>query len=201
MKKSIRTLSLVALSLCVGVLHTPASYAQTHLHSHDPRVDAVVIQRTIPYPQAVNRVPLTSDRLNTTSTRFIDARRGFRPFDTVVAPGSRFGCVHQPGPRYVYGVDDHFGISRPENRPISYALRTPRTGVTQHVNTTRRQLDIPSYAPRVIDLTEQSIAPTAPNNQTTAPSRVRIHRDTSAKPSGSGAVLITSDGRVIQVGN
>ena len=153
----------------------------------------IVIRQTIPDPHAVKRAPLTSDRLSTTSTRLIDARRGFRPYSSVF--GDR--ASHHGYAAY----DDHFGISRPENRPWSYAQRTPRTGVTQFRNNARQSdrvsMTRAQTSPAYTLVLRESAAETQPKPDM----KIRIHTDRSAIPTTTGAVLITADGTVIQVGD
>lgn len=166
---------------------------------------SVVIRRTVPYPRAVDRAPLTSDQLSTTSTRYIDARRGHRPYSTVHNAG--VACGH----RVLIGYDDHFGITRPEYRPRSYSQRTPRTGVTRHTNPSAAQSDETRADPQpaleiiVVVRDERALRNGAePNDQARANEpdmRIRIHNDEPEMPSRSGAVLITADGTVIQVGD
>jgi hypothetical protein len=174
---------------------------QTGDRSRDALGDAgyIVIRRTIPNPRAVERAPLTSDRLSTTSTRYIDARRGHRPYDTVHG----HGVGHAR--RVLVGYDDNFGITRPEDRPYSYSQRAPRTGVTTITNpmkrdsqqTSERASDATPMVVVVRDEREQAERKAADEPDMT----VRIHHDKPEMPSRSGAVLITADGTVIQVGD
>ncbi|MEO0474598.1 MAG: hypothetical protein AAF085_01325 [Planctomycetota bacterium] len=187
----IQTLSAV-LVLAAVLMFTAPAQAQLRDRGFD---EPIVIRQTIPDPQAVRRGPITSDRLSTTSTRLIDARRGFRPYSSVF--GDR--ASHH---RYA-AYDDHFGISRPENRPWSYSQRTPRTSVTQFRNTrasSERSFQTPrrsaSPQPMTIIVREQLRADTTKTNTT-----IRIHKDRSATPTTSGAVLVASDGTVIQIGD
>lgn len=180
----------VALVLALILSFAPVAQAGSRCAEHG---DNIVIRRTIPDPFAVKRSPLTSDRLSTTSTRFIDARRGFRPYSSVY--GDR--ASHH---RYA-AYDDNFGISRPEDRPWSYSQRTPRTSVTQFRNETRssvrpvmsRAQVSPAYS---LVLREQAREATPKPDM-----KIRIHSDQSAIPTTTGAVLITADGTVIQVGD
>jgi len=177
----------LAASLVLAMVLSVAPFA-TADHRHSGEHDTTLIRRTIPDPHAVKRSPLTSDRLSTTSTRYIDARRGFRPYSSV------FGdCpTHQ---RYA-AHDDHFGISRPENRPWSYSQRTARSYVSQFRND-RTEQTTPPAAPRMpLVVREQSR-----EDKPEVDMRIRIHNDRTAVPTTTGAVLITSDGTVIQVGD
>lgn len=178
-----------ATPLIIAMVMAAALFSalEAHPQRYDDRVDAIVIQRTIPYPNAVKRQPLTSDRLSTTSTRYIDARRGFRPFSSV----DRSQSYHTP---FFVGHEDHFGISRPEDRPISYALRKPRTYVTQYRN------DLVNEPHALIQIEPMRALAVPPVIQA-KPTKVRVHRDKDVLPETGGAVLITSDGRVIQIGN
>jgi len=179
-----------ALALAWVLTLSPVAQAGSRCAQQD---ESIVIRRTIPDPYAVKRSPLTSDRLSTASTRWIDARRGFRPYSSVY--GER--ASHHRLPAY----DDHFGISRPENRPWSYSQRTPRSYVSQFRNdvrsdarpVTRTAKTGPGYS---LILREQSREATPKPDM-----KIRIHNDRSAIPTTTGAVLITADGTVIQVGD
>ena len=183
---------LLATVLAMALLLSFDADAQHVNYEYGVNPDKIVVRRTIPDPQAVKRTPLTSDRLSTTSTRLIDARRGFRPYSSVYCGRT----AH----RYV-GYDDHFGISRPENRPWSYSQRTPRTHVSQFRNeadqarrtATRASDPNPAYT---LVLREQPR-----EAKPKVDMKIRIHNDRSAIPTTTGAVLITADGTVIQVGD
>lgn len=182
----------VAIVLAMILSFAPVAQAGSRCATHG---DNIVVRRTIPDPFAVKRSPLTSDRLSTTSTRYIDARRGFRPYSSV------HGCdVRSSRHRYA-AYDDHFGISRPENRPWSYSQRTPRTTVSQFHNDSRSSDGV------VVSHTQTSpayslILPEQTREATPSPDmKIRIHNDRSAIPTTTGAVLITADGTVIQVGD
>ena len=172
---------------------SPDAGAQHVNYEYGVNPDKIVVRRTIPNPQAVKRTPLTSDRLSTTSTRLIDARRGFRPYSSVY-------CGPAAHHRYA-AYDDHFGISRPENRPWSYSQRTPRTHVSQfrneadQVRRTATHSADPSPAYSLV-LREQPR-----EAKPKVDMKIRIHNDRSAIPTTTGAVLITADGTVIQVGD
>lgn len=163
---------------------------------------AIVIRRTVPYPTAVERRPLTSDQLNTSTTRLIDARRGLRPYRSVFH--GRHGGYDTP---LFVGHDDTFGISRAEDRPYGVSQRTPRTFVSRYENPSLQRRDRPSqradrsavrWSPIVIvDKRDAASKPA----EAKRPMRVVIHQDTPLLPSNSGAVLIASDGTVIQVGD
>lgn len=163
-----------------------------HEHASD---GAVIVRQTIPDPRAVDRLPLTSDRLSTTSTRYIDARRGFRPYSSVHSSEG----LHN---RYV-GYDDHFGISRPTDRPLSSSQRTPRTYVQTFQNTSTssaptHRIDNEYQAMRILAIRDQQRdTESEPEPDMT----IRIHNDVSAIPTTSGGVLITADGTVIQIGD
>lgn len=165
---------------------------------------SIVIRRTIPYPQAIEREPLTTDRVNTSSTRYIDARRGLRPYDSVHGQ-----CVGQGHALYV-GYDDHFGITRPEDRPYTYNHRTPATGVTHYTNASAHPSPptaasvAPSAAVPIVVIVrdERQVAGPDVAEQAPAPDMtIRIHKDEPVLPSRSGAVIISADGTVIQVGD
>ncbi|MFN3167154.1 MAG: hypothetical protein ACE37H_08835 [Phycisphaeraceae bacterium] len=198
--------SLAALSL--GVLSFATVPAVAGDRSGEALGDEgyIVIRRTIPNPRAVDRAPLTSERLSTTSTRYIDARRGHRPYDTVHSDRCGFGHAR----RVLVGYDDHFGITRPEDRPYSYSQRTPRTGVTTITNPMHRDSEQASdrhedRRPMVVAIRDeraQADRPPAVRPANNAPDmRVRIHHNEPELPTRSGAVLITADGTVIQVGD
>lgn len=182
-----RLFPLAALALLVGL-----SPGLVHAQVLAGDGQAILIRRTIPYPQAVDRAPLTSDRLSTTSTRYIDARRGLRPYSAVYGTGYRYGCRV---PAYA-GYDDHFGISRAVDRPFSYSQRTLRTGVTRFQNTATTDTSRATVQARAIAGPVQPITRPRPVTD----DRIRIHRDRSTVPTTRGAVLILSDGTVIQVG-
>ena len=182
--------------ILVGVLSV--SFDTVAQHVNDERGyndDRVIIRQTIPDPDAVKRQPLTSDRLSTTSTRLIDARRGFRPYSSVF-------CDRGSHHRYA-AYDDHFGISRPENRPWSYSQRTPRSYVSQfrndHADDEQPGQDSAESAPAVILIVNEQLREDKPEPKVDM--KIRIHDDTSAIPTTTGAVLITADGTVIQVGD
>lgn len=184
-----------AFALAIALSLSSAAFAFHESNGHDDDADNILIRRTIPDPQAVKRTPLTSDRLSTTSTRYIDARRGLRPYSS----GHCDILSHQ---RYA-AYDDHFGISRPENRPWSYSHRTPRTNVTQfrneHAGDNQAQPAGSATAPAAtITANEQ---PREDNPEKQVDMKIRVHDDTSAIPTTTGAVLITADGTVIQVGD
>jgi len=192
--QSFRT-SLLALML-VGILMVAFESTAQHVnrepgYSHEK----IVIRQTIPDPRAVKRAPLTSDRLSTTSTRYIDARRGFRPYSSVFRD-------HASHHRYA-AYDDHFGVSRPENRPWSYAQRTPRSYVSEfrneHADDDSAERDSAAAAPAMTLIVNEQLREETP--ETEVDMKIRIHDDTSAIPTTSGAVLITADGTVIQVGD
>ena len=153
----------------------------------------VLTRRTIPDPYAVKRRPLTSDQFSTTSTRLIDARRGFRPYSSVY--GDR--ASHH---RYA-AYDDHFGLSRSENRPWSYSQRTPRSYVQQFRNdrTDDDDTERGSAAPAINIVVNEQLREDKP--EPVVDMKIRVHNDTSAIPTTTGAVLITADGTVIQVGD
>lgn len=181
----------VALVLALLLSFAPVTQASSRCPEHG---EGIVIRRTIPDPYAVKRSPLTSDRLSTTSTRLIDARRGFRPYSSVY--GDR--ASHHRFATY----DDHFGISRPENRPWSYSQRTPRTSVTQFRNEARQSTSQPSVTRAqtspayTLILREQAVETTPQLKQ-----KIRIHNDKTVIPTTTGAVLIRADGTVIQIGD
>jgi len=161
---------------------------------HEQGVQSVVIRRTIPYPRSVDRGPLTSDRLSTTSTRYIDARRGYRPYASV--DGDGYGTCFE----VTVGYDDHFGISRPEDRPYSYAHRAPRTGVTQYQSSAPASTANDTQMLRINPAATDVIQADEPE-RVAVDMTVRVHNDRSALPTTHGAVIIRSDGTVIQVGD
>ncbi len=179
-----------ATALALVLTLSPVAQAGSRsVHQDAP----IVIRQTIPDPYAVKRSPLTSDRFSTTSTRLIDARRGFRPYSSVYgdhASHHRFSAY-----------DDHFGISRPENRPWSYSQRTPRTYVEQfrndHADNDLPQSNADANPPSFTVIVAEQLREDKPKPDM----KIRIHNDRSAIPTTTGAVLITADGTVIQVGD
>lgn len=207
-----KTASLIAGLSLVLLTTVQATAAQA---GEQPYLDgsATIVRDTIPYPRAIERQPLTYERLSTTSTRLIDARRGFRPFSSVHGAGG--GCaLHGSAAPYVIGYHDDFGISRPSNRPFSYRfLPSPRTGVSLHDNTgehasvvnshgvTRHQrpgphagyaMGQPAARPHDVVIDDQ---------RDIQPMKVRISDEKPKLPETSGAVLITADGTVYQIGD
>lgn len=182
----------VCTAFVLAVLLTLSPVAQAH-DQCDGHGERILIRRTIPDPHAVKRSPLTSDRLSTTSTRLIDARRGFRPYSSVHGDGASYH-------RYA-AYDDHFGISRPENRPWSYSQRTPRSYVSQFRNdrsaSDRAERRSAPKGQAVTLIVRQELREDKPKPDM----KIRIHKDRSAIPTTTGAVLITADGTVIQVGD
>lgn len=191
MKNQLKISNLsTAFALAMVLTLSPVAQAHDQCVEHG---EAIVIRQTIPDPYAVKRSPLTSDRFSTTSTRWIDARRGFRPYSSVY--GDR-GSHHR-----FAGYDDHFGISRPENRPWSYAQRTPRSYVAQfrndHADDDRPEIQSDAGTPAFTLILAEQFREDKPKPDM----KIRIHSDRSAIPTTTGAVLITADGTVIQVGD
>lgn len=161
-------------------------------------LDRVQVRQTIPDPLAVKRKPLTSDRLNTTSTRLVDARRGLRPYSSVFAGGYTSRQGHGV---VVPGCDDLFGVSRPERRPYAYACRASRTSVSVFRNDDNSRLQrlgvdsVGQSGKLALQATSADVVPTKQDL------KIRIHRDRSATPTTRGAVLIRSDGTVLQIGD
>lgn len=175
--------------------------------------EPIVERRTVPYPYAVDRRPLTSDQLSTTSTRLIDARRGFRPYpayDGYPYAGYRYD-------RVIY--NDSFGIIR--QTPYTLSLRKPATGVSTTINQTfaqptsaddSAQSRVKAAAPiqyqppmRVVVLDERkgAVGEDAVNNareNEDVDVVLRVHRNAPAPVTESGtAVLIKADGTVIEI--
>lgn len=189
-----KTLAAALLVICL----LPA--AETLAQPREVPADAIVIRRTVPYPNAVQRPPLTSDQLDTASTRLIDARRGFRPYSTVYE-----GRAYDGRPTVYIPYEDHTGISRAADRPYSYSQRAPRTSVTQFRNPAARDgRDAERSSPAsgrpivIINPPRRQAQPDAKPKP--EPRQIRIHRDKPVLPDRSGAVLITADGTVIEVG-
>jgi len=192
--------------ICVAALAAVFSAALPVFAEHGSRADypadAIVIRRTIPDPFAAQRQPLTSDRLSTTSTRYIDARRGFRPYSAVHG----HACL---GQNVIVGYDDNFGITRPEDRPYSYANRAPRTGVEKFENRSDAQVSSAATTPvtdpvLIIIHDDRTNAATSASQDKASDKpdmHIRIHNDVPQLPSRSGAVIIAADGTVIQVGD
>ncbi|MGB1124729.1 MAG: hypothetical protein ACPG4Q_05955 [Phycisphaeraceae bacterium] len=194
MKINLAATCVLPAVILVGTLSLPLTVQAQHVnYDRSQASDRIVIRQTIPDPHAVKRRPLTSDRLNTASTRYIDARRGFRPYCSVF--GDR--ASHH---RYA-AYDDHFGISRPENRPWSYSQRTPRSSVShfrnEHVSHGPPERGSAATAPVVQLIVSEQLREDNPK----VDMKIRIHKDTSAIPTTTGAVLIRADGTVIQIGD
>jgi len=172
--------------------------AETLAQPREVPADAVIIRRTVPYPNAVQRRPLTSDQLDTTSTRLIDARRGFRPYSTVYE-----GRAYHGRPTVYIPYEDHFGISRAVDRPYSYSQRAPRTSVTEFRNPAPGVGREAEPGQPASDRPIVIINPPRDQTQPSAepkPRQIRIHHDKPVLPDRSGAVLIMADGTVIEVG-
>jgi len=173
----------------------------------------IVERQTVNYPYADGRRPLTSDQISTQSTRWIDARRGFRPYP-----------AYESGRYAGYGYDrmiyrDTFGIIRPD--PYTLRMRTPASGVSTTYNTWSGQAASASAAAEastqpdqpsslqppmrviVIDEREGQTNPDAVKQakQTEGVDMVvRIHNNKPEPVTESGtAVLIRSDGTVIEL--
>ena len=127
--KSASLICVLALALGSVVLADNARAAEA-CGLYDTQ--AVVVRQTIPYPRAVKRSPLTSDRLSTTSTRLIDARRGFRPLNAVFGTDTGYGVGIGIHPNTTGFYSDTFGVSRVSGRVFVYPCA--RTGVTEHRN-------------------------------------------------------------------
>lgn len=183
---------MVALTLACSL---PSAAVAQHVNcERGAHADRIVIWQTIPEPNAVKRRPLTSDRLNTTSTRWIDTRRGFRPYSSVFG-----GCSAHEHHCYA-AYDDHFGISRPENRPYSYLQRTPGTSVSVFRNgVNSNQQGAGTISIRRVH--EPALQGTPPTDPPKVDMGIRIHNDRSVVPTTTGAVLVRSDGMVIQIGD
>lgn len=190
---------------------------------------AVVVRQTIPYPHAVVRQPLTSDRLSTTSTRLIDARRGFRPYSTVFGNGLGYHVAVGVAQSYLPCDHNQYGVSRVSGRLFKYG--DMYTGVTTH----RNAMDDKDKA---ADPADQASAvrhamPGLTVIKCTEPQGVTVHRNENAKPiddvkeavardlgfarsqdqantvtvyrkpqmpQTSGAVLVAADGTVFTIG-
>lgn len=154
----------------------------------------VVERQSVPNPRAVERRPLTSDQFSTSSSRLIDARRGFRPY-----PGE---CGYRYSDRVAYR--DTFGIIRPDPRfaPPRAARTTVRTFRADSPQPQRdRQADAESNIMRIQIVDERDVGRAERPEREAVDMTVRIHEDTSALPTHSGAVIIRADGTVIQVGD
>lgn len=153
----------------------------------------VVERQSIPSARAVERRPLTSDQFSTSSSRLIDARRGFRPY-----PGE-YGYRYTD--RVVYR--DTFGIIRPDRRfaPPREARTTVRTFRAESPQPDRQAgAEARVMRVQIVDERDADRAP-RPEREAAVDMTVRIHQDTSALPTHSGAVIIRADGTVIQVGD
>ena len=186
---------LLFVLLLTLTLSVPA-YAGDCTGSHD-----VLIRDTSSAYTSHDRLyPLTSTYLDTASTRLVDARRGFRPYDTVYRDGR---CVH---PR---AVRRSIGILRPDRPGRAYQPRAPRTGVTTYGNARSddRQNDTakaasPPAQPLVVVIHDERAAPQDQNAQSQPEvMEVTIYAGEPEMPENSGAVIVRSDGTVISVGD
>ena len=171
-----------AIALLVSISITSATEAQQQPYADGP---VTIVPRWVPDFNAVKRQPLSTLRINTTSTRLVDARRGLRPFSSVYGSGN---CASHTGypDAYTYG----------------YFVRTPRTGVTVHRNDRNddavqestmkqsSQADQKSnHSPKFADGWNRDLANTLHNDNPhmvvrtpKARTSVTVHRNGSAKP-------------------
>lgn len=119
---------IAALTIaCTAVITANPVHASEGRSSDQPAYGAY----KIPYPQATQRDPLTTDRVNTASTRLVDARRGYRSYDSVCPYGcGSHGAEGHANP-YQFESFDSFGIVRPNRAVRPYRRIQPRTGVTE----------------------------------------------------------------------
>lgn len=138
--------------------------------------------------------PLTSTFLDTTSTRLIDARRGFRPYST----------IHRDGRRHDRFVRRSFipGYSTCTSRH-----RAPRTGVTTYGAASRSEGGSPGHVaamaqPIVVVVDDRREAEVPVDAQANPPRemRVTVYEGEPTLPERSGAVIVRPDGTVISVG-
>jgi len=180
----------LVLILSFGMLSalTLPAFAGSPEDRGDCDASHAVVRQTVPYPQAVRRAPLTSDQLDTASTRLIDARRGYRSYDSVHG--------HCQSRRSIYR--DHFGIIRPIRTQTPRA-RQGDTGVTTHRGSAQappaQRVEVRPLPP--VDIDDQRLAAEEPAPK---PVRIVIHDGEAQLPQVSGAVIIKSDGTVISIG-
>lgn len=143
--------------------------------------------------------PLTSTYLDTASTRLVDARRGFRPYDTVYRDGR---CLH-PRP-----VRRSIGILRPDRPGRAYQPRAPRTGVTAYGSARsdaprKSTTQTASAQPMVVVIRDQREAANQEPNEQARPEvmEVTIYEGEPEMPEHRGAVIVRRDGTVISVGD
>lgn len=145
--------------------------------------------------------PLTSTYLDTASTRLVDARRGFRPYNTVYRDGR---CV-RPVRHRAFSIHP---------RPSYHARNRPqaeRTGVLQFRgqsrsdNTERASEQTRATQPMVVVIRDErpDREPAQPEAQPepAEPMVVTIYEGEAEMPETRGAVIVRKDGTVISVGD
>ena len=136
--------------------------------------------------------PLTSTFLSTTSTRLVDARRGFRSYDTVHAPGRyRTRRIH----RRSFGLNTQQRYSSPcRRRPV-------RAGVTTYRGSANAQTQRETMTTPVVYMNDRrDRAAQAAQREEPVEMEVTTYEGEPIMPEHSGAVIVRSDGTVISIG-
>ena len=138
--------------------------------------------------------PLTSSFLDTPSTRLVDARRGFRPFDSVFRD-SRLDRRR--------AFQSRRGILRPDRWVTPLRDSTPRRAVAVfHGGQARGDVSSLSRPAAIVILDEREDAPRRRAEAQDEPIRVRIYTaDEPDLPAHRGAVIVRQDGTVISIGD
>ncbi|XAM00243.1 hypothetical protein OT109_02415 [Phycisphaeraceae bacterium D3-23] len=165
----------------------------------DPREQATIIRDSSSRHATHDRLrPLTSTYLSTTSTRLVDARRGFRSYNSV----HRDGRDVRPVRRRTFGIHPRASYHA-RNRP-----QAERTGVLQFHGQSRNETSdragqsAESSQPMIVVIRDErpareAVAPPEP----VEPMRVTIYEGDAEMPETSGAVIVRKDGTVISVGD
>ncbi|MFI4861918.1 MAG: hypothetical protein ACIAXF_14700 [Phycisphaerales bacterium JB063] len=194
MRKLLFVVPLLALTVSVPALAGDRGDSCDH--------EVVVRDSSSRYTTHDRLRPLTSTYLDTTSTRLIDARRGFRPYSTV----HRDGRYVRPVRRSTFGIHPRSSYNA-RSRP-----QAERTGVLQFrgqgASGSAERADAASVAsdtPMIIVIRDerpgraQVEAPV--QAEPAEPMRVTIYEGEPELPETSGAVIVRKDGTVISVGD
>lgn len=189
MRKPLFVVLLLALTMSVPALAGDC----------DDSREAVIRDSSSRYATHDRLRPLTSTYLDTTSTRLVDARRGFRPYSTV----HRDGRVVRPVRRSTFGIHPRASYHA-RNRP-----QAERTGVLQFGGgagsadrASARQSTVQQAQPVYVVIRDErparDHAEAAPQPE---PMQVTIYEGEATLPERSGAVIVRADGTVISVGD